>query len=319
MGRLEHNFVASNFKQNKKMLHSNLIGNKIASARKKTNLSQAELARRIAISPQAIGKWERGESLPDISTLNHLAKIFGVDLNYFSDGFPTSEILSNENQPPVNSGAVPKKRFDWNWDMSQGNWVDADFSGLKDLKDKFNTSNIKNCKFLKSDLSGLTLKANMIKVCDFSGSSLRNCKIEESEISKSIFADSSLIDAQIAQSEITDCNLNDANFSGAEFLKSRFQKNNIKNAVWKHTSFKDAIISNVVFDGTIEDCSFDNCSFKGVKFQHATILNTFFKHNRKFNRVEFIECKADKLSYAFLKSNGAILEGNVTLIESDLD
>jgi hypothetical protein len=31
--------------------------------------------------------------------------------------------------------------------MSSGNWVDADFSGLNNLKDKFSTSNMKNCKF----------------------------------------------------------------------------------------------------------------------------------------------------------------------------
>ncbi|WP_299135111.1 pentapeptide repeat-containing protein [uncultured Tenacibaculum sp.] len=316
MDRLENKFVASNFKQNKKMLHSNLIGNKIATARKMANLSQAELAQQISISPQAVGKWERGESIPDITTLNKLAQIFGVDLNYFSEGFPTSEPLltPTDEQQLKNSETEPKKRFDWNWDMSEGNWVDADFSGLKDLKDKFNASNIKNCKFVKSDLSGLTLKANAIKSCDFSDSDLRNSKIAASEILKSIFFNCSLIDAELTQSEIIDCNFNQANFSGAEFSRSGFQKNTIENAVWKHTSFKDTAISNVVFDGKIEDCSFENCSFKSVKFQNATILNSFFKHNRKFNRVEFVDCKADKLSYAFLKNNGAKLDG-ITLIE----
>ena len=47
------------------MLNSNSIGNKIAEARKKINLSQAELAQQVSISPQAVGKWERGESMPD--------------------------------------------------------------------------------------------------------------------------------------------------------------------------------------------------------------------------------------------------------------
>ena len=322
MDRLEITFVASNFKQNKKMVHSNLIGNKIVSARKKANLSQSELAQQIAISPQAVGKWERGESMPDITTLNNLAKIFGVDLNYFSEKFEATglaNINTTDNQSIDNLETESKKRFDWNWDMSSGNWVDADFSGLKDLKDKFNTSNIKNCKFVKSNLSGLTLKANAIKICDFSDSDMRNSKIDASEISKTIFANCVLIDAQLVQSEINDCNFNEANFSGAEFLKSNFQKNTIENAIWKHTSFKDTAISNVVFVGKMEDCSFENCSFKSVKFQNATILNSFFKHNRKFNRVAFIDCKVDKLSYAFLKSNGAKLEGNVTILESNMD
>ncbi|MBK6964789.1 MAG: helix-turn-helix transcriptional regulator [Bacteroidales bacterium] len=38
------------------------------------NVSQAQLAGHLFISPQAIGKWERGESMPDIITLNRLAR-----------------------------------------------------------------------------------------------------------------------------------------------------------------------------------------------------------------------------------------------------
>ncbi|MBX2956145.1 MAG: pentapeptide repeat-containing protein [Cyclobacteriaceae bacterium] len=304
------------------MLHSNLVGNKIATARKNANLSQAELAQQISISPQAVGKWERGESMPDIATLNNLAKIFGVDLNYFSENFQSSEPerkITLEKHPIGNVKAEPKQRFDWNWDMSQSNWADADFSGLKDLKDKFSSSNIKNCKFLNSDLSGLSLRANAIKICDFSGSDLRNCKIQGSEISKSIFIGCDLIDSEITQTEINGCNFNEANFSGAEFLQSSFQETTVEYAMWKHTSFRETTIANVVFNGKIQDCSFENCSFKSVKFHNAIILNSFFKHNRKFNRIEFMDCKADKLSYAFFKSNGARLEGITVIEEPDID
>src|SRR6187551_320523 len=121
------------------MLNSNSLGQKIAAARKKANLSQAILAQQVAISPQAVGKWERGESMPDITTLDRLAEIFGVDLNYFSDSFQTDEIATTSYEKfDKQTEEVPtpkqRKRFDWNWDMSQGNWVDADFSGLKNLK-----------------------------------------------------------------------------------------------------------------------------------------------------------------------------------------
>jgi len=301
------------------MLNSTFIGNKIAEARKKNDLSQAELANKISISPQAVGKWERGESMPDITTLNRLAEMFGVDLNYFSDSFQSA---TNEKQNEKHSigtsieqsNGEPKKRFDWNWDMSNGNWVDADFSGLKDLKDKFSSSNIKNCKFIKSDLSGLTLKGNAIADCDFSQSDIRNGKIYASEISKSTFKETSLIDTEIQQSEIKNCNFDNSNLSGAEFINSNFQKNSIENAVLKHTSFKNIGFSEITFGANIEDCSFENCSFKGVKFINTTIVNTFFKHNRKFNKVEFIDCNVDKLTFAFLKSNGAKLEG-ITIIE----
>lgn len=305
------------------MQNSTVIGNKIANARKKINLSQAGLAQKVSISPQAVGKWERGESMPDISTLNRLAEIFGVDLNYFSDNVQSdnSAIAYEQSieKPAIRiSNDEQRKRLEGNWDMSEGNWVDADFSGLKDLKDKFNASNIKNCKFNNSDLSGLTLKGNEILKCDFSFSDMRNSKIQASEISASSFNNCTLIDTEFHQSEINNCNFDNANLSGAEFLNCNFQKNTIINAIFKHTSFKNIGLSNLIFGGNLEDCSFENCSFKGVKFQNATILNTFFKHNRKFSQVEFFDCKVDKLTYAFLKSNGAKLEG-VSIIEESKD
>jgi transcriptional regulator with XRE-family HTH domain len=52
------------------MLETKKIGNKIAEARKRINISQAELAQQLFISSQAVGKWERGESMPDITTFN---------------------------------------------------------------------------------------------------------------------------------------------------------------------------------------------------------------------------------------------------------
>ena len=88
----QNNFVASKNKNNM-MLNSKSIGNKIAIARKKINLSQAELAQQVSISSQAVGKWERGESMPDITTLNRLAEILGVDLNYFSKSFQTVDAV----------------------------------------------------------------------------------------------------------------------------------------------------------------------------------------------------------------------------------
>jgi transcriptional regulator with XRE-family HTH domain len=131
MALIEHTFAE--YRINRKMLNSKSLGNKITAARKKINLSQAELAQQVSISSQAVGKWERGESMPDIKTLNRLAEIFQVDLNYFSDNFQSSEIAASTNisrDQQVNTGtdSMPTKKFELNWDMSQGNWVDADFS-----------------------------------------------------------------------------------------------------------------------------------------------------------------------------------------------
>ena len=154
------------------MLNAKFIGQKIAEARRKNQLSQAALAHQVSISPQAVGKWERGESMPDIATLNRLAQILGVDLNYFSDKFHQPDAQTDPTQNSVLITAqqdqqLSTHKFDWHWDMSSGNWSDADFSGLKNIKDKFSSSNLKLCTFLDTDLSGLTLAKNNIEQCDF--------------------------------------------------------------------------------------------------------------------------------------------------------
>lgn len=300
------------------MLNSKSIGNKIATARKKANFSQAELAQQVSISSQAVGKWERGESMPDITTLNRLAEIFGVDLNYFSENFHSAEAKTAtvepvERQTDELSPSKQRKKFDWNWDMSKGNWVNADFSGLKNLKDKFSSSNIKNCKFMSSDLSGLVLGNNNIEMCDFSSSDIRNSKIQSSNLLNNQFNNCSFIDAEFLKNNIEKCNFSKADFSGAEIFGVNFESNVVEDVVWKFTLFKNTNISNVVFEGTFEDCHFENCAFYGVKFQNATIINTFFKYNKRFKRVQFINCKVDKITYAFLKNNLADLTG-VTLL-----
>lgn len=293
------------------MLNSKSIGNKIAQARKKINLSQAELAQQVSISPQAVGKWERGESVPDIIVLNRLAEIFGVDLNYFSENFhSTDEKMTMVERINIQAEELPlSKQSDRNWDMSRGNWVDADFSGLKNLKEKFSSSNMKNCKFMRSDLSGLILASNNIEMCDFSFSDIKNSKIQSSNLSSNQFNNCSFIDTEFFKNNIEKCNFSEADFTSAEILGVNFETNVVKDVIWKFTTFKNTNISNVVFEGTIEDCHFEHCAFYGVKFENATILNTFFKYNEKFKKVQFVNCRVDSMTYAFLKNNQANLTG----------
>ena len=59
----------------KHMFDTQKIGKKIALLRKQNNMTQFELADRLAISFQAVSNWERGNSMPDISKLPELAQI----------------------------------------------------------------------------------------------------------------------------------------------------------------------------------------------------------------------------------------------------
>jgi len=61
-----------------------IVGKQIASGRKAKGLSQAQFALLLNISPQAVSKWERSESLPDIFMLGKVGEIIGTtDINYF--------------------------------------------------------------------------------------------------------------------------------------------------------------------------------------------------------------------------------------------
>ena len=297
------------------MLNSKSIGNKIATARKNTNLSQAELAQQVSISPQAVGKWERGESMPDITTLNRLAEIFGVDLNYFSDSFQTidKEIATKENKGDDRVFSKLKDTMGLNWNMSGESYLDADFSGIKNVKDKLSGSSFKKCKLIKADLSDITFKGNSIRECDFLKADLRNSKFYGSEIKTNSFVNASFIDAVIVASEIRNCDFSNANLSGIEISTSEFRSNKIENTNWLHASFKDTQFTDIVFSGLLEACSFSSCAFSKVTFKNSTIKNSFFKYS-DLKRVEFIDCSADKLTYEFLKNCKANLTG-ITVIE----
>jgi len=337
------------------MLNTKMIGNKLAGARKKINISQAQLAEHLFISSQAVGKWERGESMPDIITLNRLAEILDVDLNYFSENFQSAATEITAVEPSVQQATeLPSGKQDLpagktggklSWNMSQGNWIDADFSGLKNLHEKFSSSNMQRCRFSGSDLSGLLLKSNNVDSCDFSGSDISNSRIQGSNLGNNIFKDCLLKGTEFSGSNIDRCDFSGANFTGTEFSKSNiydcnftgvdftgmviksggfsgvvvksgnFGKNIIEKAVWNRASFIDTQIADIVFTGALEDCYFENCTFTRVSFQNATLINTFFKNNNKLKRIRFIDCKTDRITYEFLKQGKADLSG-ITLLPS---
>lgn len=292
------------------MRNSNSIGNKIAEARKKNNLSQVELAQQVSISPQAVGKWERGESLPDITTLNRLADIFGVSLNYFADNDQTveKEAKSAENKPNEGVFSKIKDTMGLNWNLSGESYKEADFSGIKNIKDKLSGSSFNKCNLSEADLSGITFKGNSIKDCNFFHSDLRNSKFYGSEIRASSFINASLIDASVDASEIRNCDFSKADLSGITFLKSEFRNNKMEDSTWKHASFDNTQFTEITFSGLLEDCSFSSCAFSKVTFKNATIKSSFFKYC-DLKRVEFLDCHTDKLTYQFLKNCKANLAG----------
>lgn len=62
------------------------VGKRIKELRLKNSLSQNELAEKVIITPQAVSKWERGISLPDITMIQKLSEIFDVSISYLLSG-----------------------------------------------------------------------------------------------------------------------------------------------------------------------------------------------------------------------------------------
>lgn len=57
------------------------VGEQIAVLRKSKGLTQSELGERTGVSFQAVSKWERGETLPDITLLPDLAKVLETSID----------------------------------------------------------------------------------------------------------------------------------------------------------------------------------------------------------------------------------------------
>ncbi|MBP3703382.1 MAG: helix-turn-helix transcriptional regulator, partial [Lachnospiraceae bacterium] len=65
------------------------LGSRILEQRQGKGMTQEELAVRIGVTPQALSKWERNQSLPDTALLADLCRVLGVSADY---------LLSTERQ-----------------------------------------------------------------------------------------------------------------------------------------------------------------------------------------------------------------------------
>ena len=62
------------------------VGERITELRKAQNISQAQLADQLAVSRQAVSKWENDLSVPDASKMIALADALDTDIEYLSTG-----------------------------------------------------------------------------------------------------------------------------------------------------------------------------------------------------------------------------------------
>ena len=61
--------------------------------RKKQGVSQAELAAKLGVTQQAVGKWESGKSSPDPSTVARIAELLNTTADYLLGLTASSSIV----------------------------------------------------------------------------------------------------------------------------------------------------------------------------------------------------------------------------------
>ena len=79
-----------------------IIAQNLITLRKRNNLKQTDLAKKINYSDKAISRWENGEVLPDVETLETIAKVYGVSTSYLIEQHDEEEKQNATNRPSKN-------------------------------------------------------------------------------------------------------------------------------------------------------------------------------------------------------------------------
>lgn len=73
-----------------------MFSENLKQARKKSGLSQEELASEVHVTRQAVAKWESGENEPSLASVNQLAQILQVSVAYLVSGEEPTPLTSKE-------------------------------------------------------------------------------------------------------------------------------------------------------------------------------------------------------------------------------
>ena len=86
------------------------LGNHLYNARKKSGLSQEDVAAKLGVSRQTISKWELDETLPDIRQAKRLAVLYHLSLDELIDfDIDVKEI----DRVIENTSEETQKKIDW--------------------------------------------------------------------------------------------------------------------------------------------------------------------------------------------------------------
>ncbi|ANW95812.1 hypothetical protein AXE80_05740 [Wenyingzhuangia fucanilytica] len=294
------------------MLSTKTIGNKIVEARKKMKLSQAELAQRVAISAQAVGKWERGESMPDIATFSRLALILDVDLNYFAytttepTGTTKDTEVSKEEIETIKNNPAGRQNLSFNAiDLRN-----SDFAGVTMLKSRFKVCPLINANFQGADLSGSIFQVLDAQNANFDKANLTDCVFSISELQGASFDKSTLTGTTFTLSGkgaiFSNAKFDGATFTTVDLKGTSFQKCKFHGTTFRLCEMEEMNLANNYFT----DVEFEKCSLENLSFEGATLNNVRFtspwsitnKYYKKLTTIKFKGAIMDKVTYAMFQN-----------------
>lgn len=140
------------------------LGNSLIQARKKSGLSQEEVAEKLGVSRQTISKWELSETLPDIRQTKKLALLYHLSLDELVDfDLDIQEIqdvidrTSKEVQSKVNWTNVWGKKYPilitYQKEVDANFYANELYALLKDLEKKYGYDEMNSFLVLKDILA----------------------------------------------------------------------------------------------------------------------------------------------------------------------
>jgi len=78
-----------------------ILAKNITTLRQSRKMTQLDLAEKLNYSDKAISKWERGESIPDVTVLKSIADLFGVTLDYLMEENHEAPVEAPDPVPEV--------------------------------------------------------------------------------------------------------------------------------------------------------------------------------------------------------------------------
>ena len=135
-----------------------MLAEKIYSLRKKSGLSQEQLASELNVSRQAISKWEAGSSVPESEKLIALSEYFQVSVDYLIKDEERKENPEQEQPDTVQETiSTPNKKITFGLIVSIAGIVGLLLWGLVSIFNPTVSNQISESSMIQIDGNGLLL------------------------------------------------------------------------------------------------------------------------------------------------------------------